>query len=49
LNAQTPNIQVATFMTCLGPDMVEMFESFALTSMKVIDINVIHDRFTQHF
>jgi hypothetical protein len=36
-------------MTCLGPDVVEIFKSVTLTSMEAIDINVIHKRFTQHF
>jgi hypothetical protein len=48
MDAQTPNIQVVTFITCLGPEVVEIFKSSALTSMEAIDINVIHKRFTQH-
>jgi hypothetical protein len=36
-------------MTCLGPEVVIIFKSFALTSIEAIDINALHERFTQHF
>ncbi|XP_055914083.1 uncharacterized protein K02A2.6-like [Eupeodes corollae] len=49
LNKKPAEIQVATFMSVLGPDAVDIYNSFTLTSEESKNLTVLTTKFEEHF
>lgn len=49
LSKKPPEIQVATFMSVIGPDAQKIFKTFTLTEEQLKDVKVIKQNFTAHF
>jgi transposase InsO family protein len=48
-NSKSDEKKVATFMTCIGMDAIDIFESFELSEAEKLNLEVIKTKFTNYF
>lgn len=49
MNKKSPEIQVATFMSAIGLDAIDVYNSFTLTEQEKKNCTVIQKKFEEHF
>lgn len=49
IEKKKPEVQVATFMTCIGPEAVVVYNTFNLAEDEARSLDTIKRRFTDHF
>lgn len=49
LSEKTPQVQCATFMVSLGPDVITIFNNFQLTDEEKIDLKILKKKFADYF
>lgn len=49
MDNKSASVQVGTFMSCIGPDAINIFNAFSLTDQEKESVDIIQQKFEQYF